>query len=122
MTDRRHTPRQRTFLGGKIAFDKRSSTMDCLVRNMTDGGARIVFSDSVLLPEQIELTVPHKGLETRCKIVWRKGTEMGVSFSDTVSSKPTADIVPLSYVRRLAECEKEKAALRQRVEQLSLPE
>jgi hypothetical protein len=38
--------RSRTLLGGVIAFNDRASTMDCQVRNLSAGGAKVTFSNT----------------------------------------------------------------------------
>lgn len=119
MTERRTTHRRRSYLGATIAFNERRSTMDCLVRNFTEGGAKIDFPHGVLIPDRFDLTVPHRGLETRCRVVWRREAELGVVFCDEPEHRRPAEVIPLAYARRLALCEQDKARLRRRVDELS---
>ena len=116
MSDRRSRPRLRSYLGARVAFNARSSTMDCLVRNISEEGARLVFAAETTLPQEFELTVPHRKLEARARIVWRTGTEMGVTFVVASQASTPAEIVPISYARRLRDCEAERAALKRRIE------
>ena len=118
MEERRKTVRQRSYLGGRIAFNNRSSTMDCTVRNMSAGGARVAFSDTVVLPQDLDLAIRQKGLNARARVVWRSATEMGVSFL-AVSREAAGEVIPLDLARRLRDLEAEKAALKQRVAALS---
>lgn len=112
MTDRRRSPRQRTFLGAQIAFNKRASSFDCIARNLTPEGARLAFSDTVLLPELFDLTIEQKGLSIQARIVWRSETELGVAF---VGAPITAEVVPIGIARRLNDCEREKQTLQRRL-------
>jgi hypothetical protein len=118
MEERRKTVRQRSYLGGRIAFNNRSSTMDCTVRNMSAGGARVAFSDTVVLPQDLDLAIRQKGLNARARVVWRSATEMGVSFL-AVSREAAGEVIPLDLARRMRDLEAEKAALKQRVAALS---
>ncbi|HEV7874102.1 MAG TPA: PilZ domain-containing protein [Enterovirga sp.] len=118
MEERRKTVRQRSYLGGRIAFNNRSSTMDCTVRNMSAGGARVAFSDTVVLPQDVDLAIRQKGLNARARVVWRSATEMGVSFL-AVSREAAGEVIPLDLARRMRDLEAEKAALKQRVAALS---
>ena len=40
-TERRRERRQVTYLGAEVAYNRRSSAMDCLVRNMAPSGALV---------------------------------------------------------------------------------
>ena len=51
MQDRRQTQRRKTFLGARVVFNNRQSTVNCLVRNMGDRGAKLVFADTTGLPD-----------------------------------------------------------------------
>lgn len=119
MSERRTTHRRRSYLGATIAFNERRSTMDCLVRNLTEAGAKIDFPHGVLIPDRFDITVPHRGIETRCRVVWRREAELGVAFCDPRDARRPAEVIPLAYARRLAECETEKTRLRRRVDELS---
>jgi len=44
VNERRKTLRGRTCLGGRIAFNRQYSTMDCVVRNLSPNGAQTGFS------------------------------------------------------------------------------
>ena len=70
MTDKRAIPRQRTFKGGVIAFNNRSSTIDCVVRNLTPGGAMLKVASTVGIPDRFELKADN---EFRwCRVKWRR--------------------------------------------------
>ncbi len=60
MIERRALVRRKTFIKGRIYFNKRLSSMDCIIRDVTDKGARLEFSDSVALPDSFELYLPNK--------------------------------------------------------------
>jgi hypothetical protein len=119
MREQRKTARTRTYLGGQIAFNQRSSVMDCLVRNFTPDGAKLVFSKTVTVPQEFDLSIPKQEQTFRVRMVWRRADEAGVVICRAQSG---AAPIPLDLVRRLKACEAEKAALQRRVEQLSSAE
>jgi hypothetical protein len=43
---------------------------------------------SALLPECFELIIEIDGLEAECHVVWRRGSELGVSFLKTRQGQP----------------------------------
>ena len=119
MQDRRQTTRTRTYFGGQIAFNQRMSVMDCLVRNISAEGAKLVFSETRTVPQEFDLSV-HKNERTyRAKVIWRRADEAGVAF---LEPRPQAAPVSLDLMRRLRQSEADKAALQRRIEQLSSPD
>lgn len=45
MIERRALIRHKTFIKGRIYFNNRLSSMDCIVRDVTEKGARLQVSD-----------------------------------------------------------------------------
>ena len=116
MVEKRKAARSRTLLGGVIAFNKRASTMDCQVRNLSTGGAKVTLSNTAAVPDQFDLKIARNERSFRARMIWRAPNEAGVVFL----SEYNQDVpVPLEWVNRLRDCEAEKAALRKRIAQLS---
>jgi hypothetical protein len=82
IADRRRAPRLRCLLSGMIVHDDGTSTMDCLVRNISAWGARIAVGDAFRLPEDFNLVVPHHAQTHRARIIWRKGDAAGLALAD----------------------------------------
>jgi hypothetical protein len=116
VNDRRRVPRQRSYLGARIAFNHRFSTFDCIARNLTGEGARLAFPNTVLLPEVFDLAIAQKGLETQVRVVWRTASEIGVRFVGTADAASGTNVVPIALARRLQDCERERDALRRRLD------
>jgi len=77
--ERRGNTRSRVLKEVKIILGK-SSIIDCVVRNVTNSGARIHLPNTVDLPEAFDLTFDGGYSFRRCRIVWRSVTEAGVKF------------------------------------------
>jgi hypothetical protein len=119
MQERRKLARNRTFLGGVIAFNHRSSTMDCLVRNLSAEGAKISFNNTAAVPGEFDLLIKQKGCSLRARLVWRQAGEAGITFmNESVAGAP----IPLDWARRLRDCEADNAALRRRLIKLGTAE
>lgn len=56
----------------------------CTVRDISDTGARLLVEDPVGIPEHFELVIELDGLRADCKVVRRKGNELGVQFTAPV--------------------------------------
>ncbi len=81
MDERRGNPRGRTYWNGRIAFNDRTTTADCLVRNWSPTGAKIKLEDNWALPETFEVVFLSRGASRQARVVWRRGTEIGVAFA-----------------------------------------
>src|SRR5262245_34003105 len=69
------------LLQGRIYVNNRRSNRDCLILDFSDRGAKLTISDSVALPEVVELYIPHEDETYRAKVQWRTGFELGVAFN-----------------------------------------
>ncbi len=115
-TERRKNPRLRTLLGGRVCFNQRRSTLDCVVRNLSDDGALLLISDAVALPSAFDLEIAHRQQSCKARVRWRDGERVGIAFE---MRSATAEVVPLALARRLKQCEQSNARLRTRIRQLT---
>jgi hypothetical protein len=115
MLDRRQNPREKVIYGGVAEVDERGATKDCVVRNISEKGARIEFNNVVKLPkEQMSLTIARKGRSFLAKIIWWRDNFVGVAFS---SEQPYE--LPVSDLEeRLRKSEAKKRQLQRRIKQL----
>ena len=79
MAERRKSTRSRVLKSAKLVID-RSSIIDCVVRNLTNKGARLQISNTVELPKDFEMTFDGGYSIRQCRLVWRTVTETGVEF------------------------------------------
>jgi PilZ domain len=71
MAERRQSSRQKSFLRGCIYFNNRRSAVDCLVRDVSVAGARLIFSAAVNVPDVVDLYIAQKEQTLRAKVQWR---------------------------------------------------
>ena len=116
MGERRQSIRQKSFLRGCIYFNRRRGAVDCLVRDISDEGARIIFSDTVSVPDIVELYVPQKEKTLRAHVQWRHGDEIGLAFPDAVSTANGG----AELAQRVAQLETEIATLRRVLKRLKI--
>lgn len=78
-SNRRGKDRRSVLKAAQIVFNDRKSVLNCRIRNLSDGGARLEFATSQLLPHAFELHMT--GMPVRhCALRWAKGRLAGVSF------------------------------------------
>lgn len=82
--EKRRYPRRRVLKSGKVAFNGRHSTFDCTVRNLSDGGALLLFPRPPVLPASFELRL-EDGTVHECRQAWQNMTAMGVAFLHPVA-------------------------------------
>jgi len=86
--DARKAPRRRMLKAGLIAFNNRHSTLQCTVRDLSDGGARLNVPGSINAPDTFELLIELDGLEANCAVVARSANEVRVKFLSPVRLVP----------------------------------
>ena len=115
MSEHRRESRLRTFLKGRIIFNKGASTMDCLVRDLSASGARLALTETTTLPESFDLYIPQKDRTYRSTLCWRREDGIGVTFTDSAGAgpaRPDPAATEAALRQRIAELEAENAALR----------
>jgi hypothetical protein len=108
--------RHRTFLKGKVQFNNRQLNIDCLVRDLSDTGARISVTQAVMLPQSFDLFLPHRDQTLHCRLSWRRGDEVGVRFCQEGEVVEEDRGLPPDVARRMAELEAEVARLRRLID------
>lgn len=114
MSELRRETRLRTFLKGRIIFNNGNSSMDCLVRDISASGARLMLSQTATLPDGFDLIIPAKDRTHRATLRWRKADSVGVTFAEE-PARPipgAADATPAVLLARIHELEAENATLR----------
>ena len=76
----RTASRRRILKSGVISYSGRQITINCLVRDFSESGARLVIEGAVEAPDTFELLMDIDGFEADCRVVWRRGKEIGVTF------------------------------------------
>jgi two-component system response regulator len=87
--ERRKAARRKLLKGGVIAFQARHATFPCVVRDLSDTGARLQISQPAIpIPDRFDLIVELDGLEVPCHVVRRDQNGLGVRFLAAPSFVP----------------------------------
>jgi hypothetical protein len=78
--ERRRAPRQRTLKAGRIVIDPHAPVLECIVRNLSPGGA-LLLVPSLAVPDRFELVLAANHARHKCRVVWRAPDRVGVEFS-----------------------------------------
>jgi len=78
-TNRRAYPRENTGDLAELIVDLTGRKIVCLVHNISDGGA-MVESSTTLLPKRLILNYTKKNVRKVCRVVWKEGNLAGLEF------------------------------------------
>jgi hypothetical protein len=115
--DKRKWDRRRIFLRGFVRFPQNNNTVDCIVRDISERGAKLRFKRATSIPDGFELHIPSKGQIVPSRLAWVDNCEAGISFETSVAvdSSSSSD-GELSI--RVARLEDEISALKRMLKQL----
>jgi hypothetical protein len=82
MDDRRMRTRTHVSRNAKINVPQNAPLIHCTVQNITGGGACLKMANTLGVPQTFELTFECGRTRRACRVVWRTGDTLGVSFDD----------------------------------------
>jgi hypothetical protein len=69
-----------------ILVDEKGSRRSCQISDISESGARLVLDADGDLPDRFVLLLTANGdAQRRCRVVWRRESDVGVAFIDTES-------------------------------------
>ena len=77
--ERRHR-RMRVLKGAQLRFRNKLVSIDCTMRDLSTGGARLRLSGPTGLPDSFDLKINGTSECFPARLVWRRGNDIGVSF------------------------------------------
>ena len=94
----RKTARKRVILGAKVVYNEGTFSVDCRIRDISDGGARIVLSPGMIIPTHVVLIDTRNFIAYEAEVAWLKAPEFGLKFLSTNSMR---NLPPhLQYLKR----------------------
>lgn len=79
--ERRSQPRQRVLKGAIIRFNKGYGALECVVRNLSENGARLTFGETTAVPGSFDLKIAGDGGVREARVRWRTPDSVGVSLA-----------------------------------------
>jgi hypothetical protein len=73
--------RRKTNQDAWLAIDGSFATRKCKVLDLSDGGAKLKVEDSRFVRSHIRLKFTPTEQGRFCRVIWRKGSTIGVEFS-----------------------------------------
>jgi hypothetical protein len=110
--EKREVPRRKCFLRAFVYFEGRETAVDCVVRDISDIGARLQFGKPIDLSEFLDLHIPIKGQSFHAEKRWNDGDQMGVAFNAAAKANTGGTGVDRRVARLQAEIASLKKAIR----------
>ena len=85
--ERRQTSRVRSLKEGKVVLND-WRTIDCIIRDMSDGGTRLEFPTLASLPAEFRLLVVSTNVLIPAAPVWQFGHRTGIKFTGAAKPAP----------------------------------
>lgn len=101
MLDRRKHDRSRRFTLGTIAGAQTVDALDCVVRDLSEGGAFLLLDEPRQAPVQLRLAL--SGAAWPARIVWRSERGVGVTFAQT-GAAPTGAAPAFGHRSKVVVC------------------
>ena len=79
--EKRAALRRRTLKGGQILFNRRNSSIDCMVRDLSETGACLQVEGQADIPSTFELLITDDKSTRTCRVAWRSAKRIGVVFT-----------------------------------------
>lgn len=80
--------RQRVLKKGKLLLRNNLSTVDCVIRDMSETGARIICGDPLSVPSEFRFMAVGDSVTRGAKVKWRRGNDFGIEFTTEASRAP----------------------------------
>ncbi len=109
-------------MAARILFNNGQTTVDCTIRNLSDGGAKLQVSGAVTLPDEFELSIPQRNQKRRVRLCWRNDDFCGVAYldgHDDSGGVTEADTVEAGLRQHIRDLEDKIAQLQRRIDELS---
>jgi hypothetical protein len=90
--ERRRSNRRNCTLGGRLFFGLAGLSIDCIIRDISDHGARVaVPSATWKAPKAVHLLSLREGQVYSGEVVWNRGRYLGLNFSSVQPVSAVAD-------------------------------
>jgi hypothetical protein len=84
-SEQRESYRKRTLFRGRLVSAGETYTQDCVIRDMTEAGARVAVQNWAIIPDRVTLIEPRRFVAYDASVKWRRGKLLGLCFDRIVS-------------------------------------
>ncbi|MEO0400182.1 MAG: PilZ domain-containing protein [Pseudomonadota bacterium] len=77
--NKRNFPREASYTFARLGVEA-NVEVDCVVRDVSDGGVRIKMEEARPLPRAVRLTFVESGQTKLCRVAWQKSKHAGLEY------------------------------------------
>lgn len=99
--DRRRSDRVHTLLAGRIVFHAGAYAYKCIVRDLSEAGARVEIPSARMLPKRFYFLTSKEEVAYEAELVWRTRAMAGIKFDGSVTLA-TCEDPNLRYLKLVA--------------------
>ena len=103
MDEKRRFRRRRVLREGRLLLEAGLSPIKCIIRDESEGGAKLRVSVPTELPKNFSLVLVAEGTTYPAELVWRRGDDVGVAFVGEPRRATTAIAEQLAGARKMIE-------------------
>lgn len=78
-SNKRATDRRTVYRFARLVLPDRS-TVNCIIKDVSPGGAKVVIEGAITMPPKVILKIDQTGESKRAKVAWQRDTEVGLQF------------------------------------------
>lgn len=86
--NKRIAPRNRVLKSAKIVHLSNWSLVDCIIRDISETGAKLIIGDQVAVPNEFRFLVSSENTIRNAQVVWRRGDMIGITFTSEKTGAP----------------------------------
>jgi hypothetical protein len=79
-SEKRKSTRHRALKAGRVVYGNLSMTLDVIIRDMSEGGARLKVDANANMPGEFYFVVVADQLVAKSRVVWRSAREVGIEY------------------------------------------
>ncbi|MGH6711286.1 MAG: hypothetical protein ACREEK_20220 [Bradyrhizobium sp.] len=83
MAERRKIDRHKTTNGAMIFFNEEPGVFSCALRDINDVGIGLRLNDPNTIKPTFNITMDNFKSVRKCRMIWSRGSYIGVTFSET---------------------------------------
>src|SRR5215210_6751216 len=117
--ERRDDVRLRPLIAATIIYNNGQSTLNCVIRNFSETGAKLTVPAGIALPDRFDLVVPQKTKTYRAVLAWQRDNEIGVGFEGASAADGAGPSPDGPLKQRIRELEAEVTRLKSHIAQLT---
>ncbi len=89
--EHRSSPRTKTVLKAEIRYNDGLMRVPCLLRDISESGARLELSGDIALPDQFDLFIEKKQQTHHAVIKRRSSRDIGVAFENATAKREAGE-------------------------------